>query len=208
MKSIIIGIAGGTASGKTTVARKIKESFKNEIVTVLRHDDYYKDQSDLTMEERLLTNYDHPNSLDNALLYQHVKQLSQDQPIQKPTYDFTIHTRSHETELVVPTKIIILEGILILEDASLRELMDIKLYVDTDDDIRFIRRLLRDTKERGRTIDTVVSQYIQTVKPMHNQFVEPSKRYADLIIPEGGSNEVAIDLIVSKIKDIIYTKNV
>jgi uridine kinase len=208
MKSVLIGIAGGTASGKTTVTRKIKDQFPDEIVTVLKHDDYYKDQSDLTMEERILANYDHPNSLDNELLYQHLQQLMNDQPIQKPTYDFAHHTRSTITETVMPTKIIILEGILILEDIKLRELMDIKIYVDTDDDIRFIRRLLRDKNERGRSIDSIVSQYISTVKPMHNQFVEPSKRHADLIIPEGGSNKVAIDIIASKIKHIIYSKNV
>lgn len=208
MKSIIIGIAGGTASGKTTVTQKITENFKNDYVTVIRHDDYYKDQSHLTYEERLTTNYDHPFSLDNELLYNHLSALLQGKSIQKPTYDFTIYTRAKKTELVLPTSIIILEGILIFEDVKLRELMDIKIYVDTDDDIRFIRRLLRDTNERGRTIESVVTQYINTVKPMHNQFVEPSKRYADLIIPEGGNNAVAIDIIVSKIKHIISTKNV
>ncbi len=208
MKSIIIGIAGGTASGKTTVTQKITENFKSNYVTVIRHDDYYKDQSHIPFEERLTANYDHPFSLDNELLYKHLSILLQGESIQKPIYDFTIHTRSKKTELVVPTNIIILEGILIFDDLKLRELMDIKIYVDTDDDIRFIRRLLRDTNERERSIESVVTQYINTVKPMHNQFVEPSKRYADLIIPEGGNNRVAIDIIVSKIKHIISTKNV
>jgi len=207
MESIIIGIAGGTASGKTTVTQNIAENFQKEHVTVIRHDDYYIDQSHLTFEERLRTNYDHPFSLDNELLYQHLTNLLNGESIQKPTYDFTIHTRSELRQLIEPTRIIILEGILIFEDLKLRELMAIKIYVDTDDDIRFIRRLLRDTTERNRSIDSVVSQYLSTVKPMHNQFVEPSKRYADLIIPEGGSNKVAIDVIVSKIKHIISTKN-
>ncbi len=206
MKSIIIGIAGGTASGKTTVTQNILEHFKKGDVTVIRHDDYYKDQSHLTFEERLQTNYDHPFSLDNTLLYQHLTLLLDGKSIEKPTYDFKIHTRAKSTECVKPTRIIILEGILIFEDVKLRELMDIKIYVDTDDDIRFIRRLLRDTTERNRSINSVVSQYLNTVKPMHNQFVMPSKRYADLIIPEGGNNKVAIDIIVSKIKHIISTK--
>ncbi len=208
MKSIIIGIAGGTASGKTTVTKKIADNFASNQVTVIRHDDYYKDQSHLSMEERLQTNYDHPLSLDNDLLYNHLRDLLNCKPIQKPIYDFTIHTRSSATERIEPTKIIILEGILVFADSKLRELMDIKIYVDTDDDIRFIRRLLRDTRERNRSIELVVSQYLNTVKPMHNQFVEPSKRYADLIIPEGGNNEVAIDIIVAKIKNIISLKTV
>src|SRR5690554_1986594 len=196
MKSIIIGIAGGTASGKTTVTKKITVNFEKSFVTVIKHDDYYKDQSYLTMEERLKTNYDHPLSLDNNLLFEHLKQLLDGKSIRKPKYDFTVHTRVKETESIEPAKIIILEGILLFEDKKLRELMDIKIFVDTDDDIRFIRRLLRDTNERKRDINQVVQQYLNTVKPMHNQFVEPSKRYADLIIPEGGNNEVAIDIIV------------
>ncbi|MDF2700384.1 MAG: udk [Haloplasmataceae bacterium] len=207
MEPILIGIAGGTASGKTTITRKIASNFDHYHVTIIKHDDYYKDQSDLSIEERLKTNYDHPSSLDNELLYKHLKQLINGETVNKPTYDFTIHSRRIETEIVYPTSIIILEGILIFEDVNLRELMDIKIFVDTDDDIRFIRRLLRDINERKRSIESVVSQYINTVKPMHLQFVEPSKRYADLIIPEGGNNEVAIDIIVSKIKHIIYAKN-
>ena len=207
MKSIIIGIAGGTASGKTTVTQKIAANFQKCDVTVIKHDDYYKDQSHLTMEERLKTNYDHPFSLDNDLLYKHLKLLLSGKSIKKPIYDFTVHTRAKDTEYVESSKIIILEGILLFEDKKLRELMDIKIFVDTDDDIRFIRRLLRDIKKRNRDIDQVVNQYLSTVKPMHDQFVLPSKRYADLIIPEGGNNEVAIDILVSKIKHIISTKN-
>ncbi|NLC95482.1 MAG: uridine kinase [Bacilli bacterium] len=206
MQPVIIGIAGGTASGKTTVTRKIVENFQSDCVTVIRHDDYYKDQSDIPFEERLKTNYDHPLSLDNELLYEHLTALLNGKPIEKPIYDFTMHTRSKEKETIYPTKIIIIEGILVFADENLRNLMDIKIYVDTDDDIRFIRRLLRDIKERGRSIEMVVSQYLNYVKPMHNQFVEPSKRYADLIIPEGGNNEVAIVIIVSKIKQIINRK--
>lgn len=208
MKSVLIGIAGGTASGKTTVTKKIKDQFPDEIVNVIRHDDYYKNQSDMTMDERILTNYDHPYSLDNDLLYAQLKTLIDNQSIQKPTYDFSRHTRSEKTETILPTKIIMLEGILVLEDPKLRELMDIKIYVDTDDDIRFIRRLSRDMNERNRSVDAIITQYMKTVKPMHNQFVEPSKRYADLIIPEGGSNNVAIDLIASKIKQLNYVKNI
>lgn len=207
-RSILIGIAGGTASGKTTVTQKIVDYFENysDHVLVIRHDDYYKDQSDLTVEERVMTNYDHPNSLDNELLFNHLKDLLKGKAINKPVYDFTVHNRSKDCEQIEPTDIIILEGILVLEDNKLRDLMDIKLYVDTDDDIRFIRRLLRDTNERGRTIDSVVKQYTETVKPMHNQFIEPSKRFADIIIPEGGSNTVAIDIIITKIKSVISSK--
>ncbi|ERJ13720.1 uridine kinase [Haloplasma contractile] len=202
-KSVVIGIAGGTASGKTTVTKKVASFFDGLQVTILRHDDYYKDQSHLTIEERLLTNYDHPHALDNELMSNHISKLINGNSIDKPTYDFSKHTRSHITERINPTKIIIVEGILVLEEEMLRDLMDIKIYVDTDDDIRFIRRLMRDLKERGRDIDSVVKQYINTVKPMHNQFVMPSKRYADLIIPEGGQNQVAIDVIVTKIKHIL-----
>lgn len=206
-KPILIGISGGTASGKTTVTNTIVEHFDPKHVIVIRHDDYYKDQSKLTFEERLQTNYDHPYSLDNDLLIEHLKMLLNCQSINKPTYDFTKHTRSDVTEIVNPTDIIIVEGILVLEEPKLRDLMNIKLYVDTDDDIRFIRRLQRDITERERTIESVVKQYIETVKPMHNQFIEPSKRYADIIIPEGGNNMVAIDLIITKILSIISQEN-
>ena len=203
MKSILIGIAGGTASGKTLVTKKIKEQFSEDWVTVIKQDDYYKVQSHIPFEERLKVNYDHPDAIDNVLLYEQLQALLDQKTIEKPVYDFTRHTRSDQTETIKPTRIIIVEGILVLYEPRLRSLMDIKLYVDTDADIRFVRRLLRDIKERGRSIDSVVTQYTSTVKPMHNQFVEPSKRYADLIIPEGGSNKVAIDIISTKIKQLI-----
>lgn len=204
IKPVIIGIAGGSASGKTTVADKIIENFGHtSSVTLVRHDDYYNDQGEMTMEERVLTNYDHPLSLDNALLANHLQLLLAGETIAKPMYDFKNHTRASETEIMVPTQIIILEGILVLEDERLRELMDIKIFVDTDADIRFIRRVKRDIAERGRTFESVVEQYLGTVRPMHNQFVEPSKRFADLILPEGGSNFVAIDLISTKIQSIL-----
>ena len=199
----MIGIAGGTASGKTLVTKKIKEQFSEDWVTVIKQDDYYKVQSHIPFEERLKVNYDHPDAIDNVLLYEQLQALLDQKTIEKPVYDFTRHTRSDQTETIKPTRIIIVEGILVLYEPRLRSLMDIKLYVDTDADIRFIRRLLRDIKERGRSIDSVVTQYTSTVKPMHNQFVEPSKRYADLIIPEGGSNKVAIDIISTKIKQLI-----
>lgn len=202
-KPIIIGVAGGSASGKTTIVNLILEAFSNEEVTIIRHDDYYKDQSDMTMQERILANYDHPFSLDNDLLVKDLIKFINKESFYKPIYDFTIHTRSDKTELIKPTDILILEGILVLEDPKLRDLMDIKIYVETDDDIRFIRRLIRDMNERKRSIDSVINQYSNTVKPMHNQFVEPSKRYADIIIPNGGENKVAIDIMITKIKSII-----
>ncbi|TLG74278.1 uridine kinase [Culicoidibacter larvae] len=203
-KPLIIGIAGGSASGKTTVAEKIYDSLRSKSSTIIiRHDDYYKDQSHMPMEERVLTNYDHPFSLDNGLLIEHLKLLLENKAINKPIYDFKEHTRSQDCEIIEPVEIIILEGILVLEDKGLRELMDIKLYVDTEHDIRFIRRLLRDMNERGRSLDSVVTQYETTVRPMHMQFVEPSKRFADLIIPDGGENMVAVDLLVTKINSTI-----
>lgn len=207
IKPVIIGIAGGSASGKTTVADKIIENFGHtSSVTLIRHDDYYNNQDHLTMDQRLLTNYDHPLSLDNELLAKHLEELLAGETISKPMYDFKNHTRAQETEEMAPTQIIILEGILVLEDQRLRDLMDIKIFVDTDADIRFIRRLKRDIAERGRTVESVVEQYLGTVRPMHNQFVEPSKRFADLILPEGGSNFVAIDLISTKIQSILDKK--
>ncbi|MGL4623408.1 MAG: uridine kinase [Culicoidibacterales bacterium] len=207
IKPVIIGIAGGSASGKTTVADKIIENFGHtSSVTLIRHDDYYNNQDHLTMDQRLLTNYDHPLSLDNELLAKHLEELLAGETISKPMYDFKNHTRAQETEEMAPTQIIILEGILVLEDQRLRDLMDIKIFVDTDADIRFIRRLKRDIAERGRTFESVVEQYLGTVRPMHNQFVEPSKRFADLILPEGGSNFVAIDLISTKIQSILDKK--
>ncbi|MCD8511671.1 MAG: uridine kinase [Bacillus sp. (in: Bacteria)] len=205
-KPVIIGVAGGSGSGKTTVANKIYCEFQDQNIIMIEQDAYYKDQSHLPMEERLKTNYDHPLAFDNDLLITHLKDLQRGERINKPVYDYANHTRSNEVILVEPRDVIILEGILILEDEQLRNIMDIKLYVDTDSDLRIIRRLLRDIKDRGRTIDSVIDQYTSVVRPMHLQFIEPTKRYADIIIPEGGHNQVAIDLMVTKIKTILEEK--
>jgi len=207
-RPVVIGIAGGSCSGKTSVTRAIYEVFREHSVVVIEQDFYYKDQSHLTFEERLGTNYDHPLAFDNDLLIQHIKKLLVRQSIEKPVYDYVQHTRAEEVIHVEPVDVIILEGILVLEDADLRDLMDIKLFVDTDSDLRIIRRIMRDIKERGRTTDSVIEQYLSAVRPMHNLFIEPTKRYADIIIPEGGDNEVAIDLMVTKIKTILETDNV
>ena len=202
---LIIGITGGSGSGKTSVTNAISEVFKNHSVVVIQQDYYYKDQSHLKFEERLNTNYDHPLAFDNDLLLEHIHNLLDNKAIEKPVYDYAKHTRSSETIIIEPKDVIILEGILVLEDERLRNLMNIKLFVDTDADLRIIRRILRDINERGRTVDSVVDQYLNVVRPMHNQFIEPTKRYADVIIPEGGQNEVAIDLMVTKIKTILET---
>ncbi len=202
-KPVVIGVAGGSGSGKTSVTKSIYEHFKGHSILMLEQDFYYKDQSDLPFEERLNTNYDHPLAFDNDLLYEHLQLLLNHKTIEKPIYDYKLHTRSKDVMLVEPKDVIILEGILILEDKRLRDLMDIKLFVDTDADLRIIRRLLRDIKERGRSIDSVIDQYLSVVRPMHNQFIEPTKRYADIIIPEGGQNHVAIDLMVTKIQTIL-----
>jgi len=207
-RPVVIGIAGGSCSGKTSVTRAIYDVFRDHSVVVIEQDFYYKDQSHLTFEERLGTNYDHPLAFDNDLLIEHIKKLLVRQPIEKPVYDYVQHTRAKEIIHVEPVDVIILEGILVLEDADLRDLMDIKLFVDTDSDLRIIRRIMRDIKERGRTTDSVIEQYLSAVRPMHNLFIEPTKRYADIIIPEGGDNEVAIDLMVTKIKTILETDNV
>lgn len=207
-RPVVIGIAGGSCSGKTSVTSAIYEVFREHSVVVIEQDYYYKDQSHLTFEERLETNYDHPLAFDNDLLIEHINRLLNRQSIEKPVYDYVQHTRANEVIHVEPVDVIILEGILVLEDAGLRELMDIKLFVDTDSDLRIIRRIMRDIKERGRTTDSVIEQYLSAVRPMHNLFIEPTKRYADIIIPEGGDNEVAIDLMVTKIKTILETDNV
>ncbi|MFJ3386564.1 MULTISPECIES: uridine kinase [unclassified Lysinibacillus] len=207
-RPVVIGIAGGSCSGKTSVTRAIYDVFRDHSVVVIEQDFYYKDQSHLTFEERLGTNYDHPLAFDNDLLIEHIKKLLVRQSIKKPVYDYVQHTRAKEVIHVEPVDVIILEGILVLEDADLRDLMDIKLFVDTDSDLRIIRRIMRDIKERGRTTDSVIDQYLSAVRPMHNLFIEPTKRYADIIIPEGGDNEVAIDLMVTKIKTILETDNV
>jgi uridine kinase len=203
VEPIVIGIGGGTGSGKTTVAKEVRKHFPEESVVIVHHDSYYVDRSDLSPENRENINYDHPDSFDNELLQQQLTDLRMGRPIEKPIYDFETHTRRKETITVRPARIILLEGILVLAEDDLRELMDIKLYVDTDADERFIRRLRRDITDRGRTVDQVIEQYLQTVRPMHLQFVETSKRYADVIIPEGGLNLVAVDLIVTKVRDIL-----
>ncbi|TJX68663.1 uridine kinase [Soehngenia saccharolytica] len=203
---IIIGIAGGTGSGKSTVTNEIFKAITDKNVAVIEQDSYYKDQSDLSFEERVKTNYDHPLAFDNQLLINHLKKLIDWEPIEKPIYDFENHNRKKETILVEPKDIIILEGILILYDEELRNMMDIKIFVDTDADVRVIRRINRDINFRGRTLESVINQYMNTVRPAHLQFVEPTKRYADIIIPEGGYNKVAIDIIVTKINDIIRQK--
>ncbi|GGE74885.1 uridine kinase [Priestia taiwanensis] len=205
-RPIVIGIAGGSGSGKTSVTNAIIEFFKDRSVLMLQQDFYYKDQSHLPFEERLNTNYDHPMAFDNGLLMEHINQLLEYKEIEKPIYDYKLHTRSLETVKVEPKDVIILEGILVLEDERLRDLMDIKLFVDTDADIRILRRMVRDINERGRTIESVIEQYCNVVRPMHNEFIEPSKRYADIIIPEGGQNHVAIDLIITKIQTILEQK--
>ncbi|MBM7554675.1 uridine kinase [Thalassobacillus pellis] len=202
-RPVVIGVAGGTGSGKTSVTRSIIQRFADKTILMIEQDYYYKDQSHLPYEERLQTNYDHPLAFDNDLLIAHLKQLIDEKTIEKPVYDYKLHTRSSETIRVEPKEVIIVEGILVLEDDRLRDLMDIKVFVDTDADIRIIRRLMRDIKERGRTIDSVIEQYTNVVRPMHLQFVEPTKRYADIIIPEGGQNHVAIDLMATKIQTIL-----
>ena len=203
-KVVIIGIAGGSASGKTSISAQLKEHFEHtNSVVIIRQDDYYKDQSEKTMEQRILTNYDHPFAFDDDLLISQLQKLLQREAIKKPVYDLVNHTRSQEVEVIEPSDVIVVEGLFVLENEDLRNLCDIKIFVDTDADIRFIRRLLRDVKERGRTVDSVVDQYLSTVRDMHNQFIEPSKRYADIIIPEGGNNMVAIDVLMTKISSVI-----
>jgi uridine kinase len=199
---VVIGVAGGSGSGKTTVVRRIVESLGPDRVNVLEHDRYYRDRNDLRLEERAALNYDHPDSLETDLLVDHVRQLKAGHPVQVPLYDFTRYARRPETETVSPRKAIIVEGILIYTDRALRDLMDVKVFVDADADTRFIRRLQRDVAERGRAVDSVVDQYLGTVKPMHFEFVEPTKRYADLIIPVGGHNAVAIDMMLSLVRSL------
>ena len=202
MPPIVIGVAGGSGSGKTTVVSRITEALGGEHVTVLEHDRYYRDRNDLRLEERAALNYDHPDSLDTDLLMRHVQALRQGESIEAPVYDFALHARTASTDTIVPGRALIVEGILIYTDAPLRALMDVKVFVDTDADTRFIRRLQRDTKERGRTVQSVIDQYLSTVKPMHLEFVEPSKRYADIIIPQGGHNAVAIDMLLTLIRSL------
>ena len=203
MKDIlIIGIAGGTGSGKTTLTQRIKDAFQDEVV-VLSHDYYYKANASLTYEERTKLNYDHPNAFDTDLLIEHVKKLKNNEIISHPVYSFVEHTRLEEEVKTEPRKVVIVEGILIFENQELCDLMDIKVFVDTDADLRIIRRLLRDVKERGRDLDSIIDQYVGTVKPMHERFVDPTKKRADVIIPEGGFNSVALSMLLEQIKNFI-----
>ena len=206
-KPILVGITGGSGSGKSSIANAICEAFGSNDIAKIEQDFYYKDQSHLSMEDRTKTNYDHPNAFDNDLLVKHLNALLNGEVIEKPIYDFAIHNRIKDTIRVEPREIILVEGILILEDERIRNLLDIKIYVDTDDDVRIIRRMLRDIEERGRTIESVVEQYLSVVKPMHNQFTDPTKKYADIIIPEGGHNKVAIDILIAKMQQILSEKN-
>lgn len=205
-KVYVIGVAGGTASGKTTIVEKIKACFGNDIV-VLNHDCYYHSHENMSMEEKKKLNYDHPNSFETQLLISDIKKLKEGKVIQRPVYDYCTHSRSKETVEVHPKKVIIVEGILVLENAELRSLMDIKIFVDTDADVRLMRRIVRDMKERGRSLDSIITQYSETVKPMHEQFVETSKKYADIIIPRGGKNEAAISVMIQHIKNLINGEN-
>lgn len=200
---MIIGIAGGTGSGKTTLTNRLKERFGGD-VTIVYHDNYYKRQDGLPYEERCLLNYDHPDAFETDLMIEHIRKLREGVAIESPIYDFSVHNRSQETMMVTPTKVIVIEGILIFENKFLRDLMDIKLFVDTDADVRILRRILRDVKERGRSLESVVSQYLTTVKPMHEQFVEPSKRSSDIIILEGGNNVVALDIMIQRVYNHVH----
>lgn len=203
-KPILIGIAGGTASGKTSIADILKNDFiESKSVKIIKEDDYYKDQSNITYEERCKTNYDHPLAFDFDLMEMQIKELLSNKCIEKPTYDYTVHNRSKDIEIVEPSDVIILEGLFALYNPRIRELEDIKIFVDTDADTRFIRRLNRDIEERNRTMENIIEQYLNTVKPMHEEFIEPTKKYADVIIPNGKSNTVAIDLIRTKINSIL-----
>ena len=198
-KILVIGIAGGSGSGKTTLMKNLIEKFGN-VITVLSHDNYYKRHDELTYEERCLLNYDEPAAFDTSLMVYQLDQLRHGQCIDCPVYDFTVHNRSNETIRVVPEKVIIVEGILIFESQELRDLMDIKIYVDTDADVRLCRRIKRDVNKRGRSLESVLTQYQQTVKPMHEKYVEPSKKYANIIVPEGGKNLVALEMITGRIQ--------
>lgn len=200
---LVIGIAGGSGSGKTTVAQSILQQVGPERIAYLQHDEYYKDLSGLPPAQRAAINFDHPNSLETSLLVQHIEQLRHNQPVEVPIYDFSTHSRTERTFTVQPRRVVLVEGILIFAEPILRVMFDIKIFVDTDSDLRFIRRLQRDITERGRTTESVIHQYMSTVRPMHLEFVEPSKRYADVIIPEGGFNTAALDMVVSRIERLL-----
>lgn len=205
---MIIGICGGTGSGKTTIARKIIETVGSDKVALITQDSYYRNLADMPLDERHQVNFDHPDSIDSEMLANHLKRLKLGQPIEMPIYDFRTHTRSEKTERIEPKPVIIVEGILIFAEPKILNLLDVKIYVDTPDDIRFIRRLQRDIRERGRTVESVIEQYFSTVRPMHLEFVEPSKRYADIIIPEGGNTQTGIEFICSKIREEVEGRKV
>jgi len=200
---LVIGIAGGSGSGKTTVAQAILQRVGPDRISFLQHDAYYKDLSGLPPTQRVEFNFDHPNSLESDLLSQHIRKLRNGQPVEVPIYDFSTHSRTAKTYIIQPRGVILVEGILIFADPDLRNLFDVKIFVDTDPDLRFIRRLQRDLAERGRTTEAVIKQYLNTVRPMHLEFVEPSKRYADVIIPEGGFNTAALDMVVARIESML-----
>ena len=202
---MVIGIAGGTGSGKTTITKRLVERFGGD-VSVIHHDNYYKAHHSMTYEERTLLNYDHPDAFDTDMLIEHLKQLKQGKAIRCPVYDYSIHDRTEETILIEPTRVIILEGILIYENQALCDQMDIKIFVDADADVRILRRIERDVRDRGRSLESVINQYLSTVKPMHEQFVEPSKRRADVIVPEGGYNLVALDMVIQRVRAHLETE--
>lgn len=203
MNVTVIGVAGGTGSGKSTLVKRLQEAFMGDDVATLCHDYYYKSHSELSYDERTKLNYDHPQAFDTSMMVKHIKALKEGVPIEHPVYSFVEHNRMEQTVLVKPSRVLIIDGILIFENRQLRELMDIKVYVDTDADIRLARRILRDVCDRGRTMQSVIEQYVSTVKPMHEEFVEPSKRYADVIIPEGGFNSVAVAMLIENIRSLI-----
>ena len=206
MKVTVIGVAGGTGSGKSTLVRRLQEAFSCEDVATLCHDYYYKAHPELSYEERTQLNYDHPDAFDTDMLVEHVRALKNGEVIERPVYSFVEHNRTDERVLVKPSKVVIIDGILIFENKELRDQMDIKVFVDTDADLRLARRILRDVRERGRSMESVVNQYTTTVKPMHEQFVEPSKKYADVIIPEGGFNSVAVQMLIQNIRSLIFNE--
>ena len=203
MNVTVIGVAGGTGSGKSTLVKRLQEAFANDDVATLCHDYYYKAHPELTYEERTKLNYDHPAAFDTDMLVEHIRTLKNNVPIEHPVYSFVDHNRTDERVSVKPSKVIIVDGILIFENKELRELMDIKVFVDTDADVRLARRIVRDVRDRGRSMESVISQYTTTVKPMHEEFVEPSKKYADVIIPEGGFNSVAVQMLIQNIRSIV-----
>ncbi len=207
MKVTVIGVAGGTGSGKSTLVKRLQEAFVGDDVVTLCHDYYYKAHPELTYEERTRLNYDHPQAFDTDMLVEHIRTLKQNVPIEHPLYSFVEHNRLKETVSVKPSKVIIVDGILIFENKELRDLMDIKVFVDTDADLRLARRILRDVRDRGRSMESVIMQYTSTVKPMHEEFVEPSKKYADVIIPEGGFNSVAVSMLIQNIRSLILNND-